>query len=144
MERPFGWLPCRLLTDGLLAQMSSAARQLYLLLALAADRRGLSYYGDRRIQSVLQLGSHELRSARDELTALDLVAFEAGIYQLLSLPTTRPECPTPTSSQPSQATPAPPDATSERTASPTQPSPLHVSDETRQLLRRTFGHDFGV
>jgi len=55
IERPFGWLPCRLLTGGMLAQMSGPARQLYLLLALAADRRGLSFCGDRRIQQTLGL-----------------------------------------------------------------------------------------
>ena len=64
IERPFGWLPCRLLTDGLLTAISPSARQLYLVLALAADRQGLSSFGDTRLQRVLDLPAPDLAAAR--------------------------------------------------------------------------------
>ena len=68
IERPFGWLPCRLLSDGWLETLSQPAQLLYLLLAMAADRQGLSFYGDARIEHVLALGAGELVRARQELT----------------------------------------------------------------------------
>ena len=145
IERPFGWLPCRLLTGGMLARMSGPARQLYLLLALAADRRGLSFYGDRHIQQTLGLDPDELEDARAELIAVDLLAFEDGTYQLLSWPTAsrrRPAAPAPADDAPVvRSSPKEPHGPP---ASPTPRVPLRVSDETRQTLRRLFGHDFGV
>ncbi len=133
IERPFGWAPCRLLNTGLLAEMSSCATKLYLLLVLAADRRGLSCYGDRRIQQVLDLQPGELRHARAELVALDLLAFDASTYQLLSFPVAHcPRSPPATSSDPAEATHATPTA------------PHGLSDETKETLRRLLGRDFGV
>jgi hypothetical protein len=86
IERPFGWLPCRLLTDGLLTSISPSARQLYLVLALAADRQGLSCFGDNRLQRVLDLADSDLEAARAELLRRDWIAFDGSTYQLLSLP----------------------------------------------------------
>jgi hypothetical protein len=85
-ERPFGWLPCHLLSGDLLRLMSTCAKALYLHLALAADRCGLSFWGDRRIQETIGLDAAELQQAREQLIQLDLLAFDGRTYQLLSLP----------------------------------------------------------
>jgi hypothetical protein len=89
-ERPFGWLSCRLLKGDLLRLMSTSAKALYLHLALAADRRGLSFWGDRRIQETIGLNPAELQKAREQLIALDLLAFDGHSYQILSLPESAP------------------------------------------------------
>ncbi len=86
MDRPFGWAPCRLVSSGLLPRLSLAAKALYLGLCLVADRRGLSYWSDRRLEALLGLDTAELQHAREELVHYDLLAFDGRLYQLLSLP----------------------------------------------------------
>lgn len=86
VERPFGWVPCRMLTNGTIASMSPDERQLYLLLALAADRQGVSFYGDKRITRIWGCTSQELELARHALMARELVAYDGATYQLLPLP----------------------------------------------------------
>ncbi len=90
LERPFGWLPLRLVTEGTWARLSAPAQQLYAFLALVADRQGVSFYGEARLSALLHRSLAEVRAARDELRAGDLLAFERGTYQLLALPGPRP------------------------------------------------------
>ncbi len=84
VEPPFGWIPFRILTSGLLAQLSLQAKLLYFFLCLVADEQGMSYYGERRLKDLLGLA--EPARARDELESQDLLAFDGTFYQLLSLP----------------------------------------------------------
>jgi len=86
VERPFGWIPFRILTSGILAQLSPTAKLLYFFLCLVADKKGISYYGDRRLTSVLKMPGPALAVARAELCRQDLLAFDGRLYQLLSLP----------------------------------------------------------
>jgi hypothetical protein len=86
VEPPFGWIPFRILTSGLLAQLSLQAKLLYFFLCLVADEQGMSYYGERRLKDLLGLA--EPARARDELQSQDLLAFDGTFYQLLSLPGT--------------------------------------------------------
>lgn len=86
LERPFGWAPFRLLSSGQLARLSVSATALYLVLCLVADRQGLSYWGNARLQALVGLHAEALRRARDELQRHDLLAFDGKLYQLLSLP----------------------------------------------------------
>jgi hypothetical protein len=130
-ERPFGWLPCRLLRGELLRLMSTSTKALYLHLALAADRCGLSFWGDRRIQETIGLDAAELHQAREQLVELDLLAFDGRTYQLLSLP--EPRSPV----RPRGAAPS------------TEADPCdHVTDDNeipeqaRRILRRILGRDF--
>lgn len=90
LERPFGWLPLRLLTEGHWARLSAPAQQLYAFLALVADRQGVSFYGEARVTALLHRTPEELRAARAELIARDLLGFHRGTYQLLALPGTPP------------------------------------------------------
>ncbi len=144
IEKPFAWIPCRLLTGGTLAQMSRNARQLYLLLALAADRRGLSFYGDARIQEILGFSAAEIEAARAELIDRDLLACHGRDYQLLSLPARPVHLVSRTSRAPTRnpaanpPTPHSPKAPSRETDSAQRSSmPLEVREE----LRRIFGRD---
>jgi hypothetical protein len=95
LERPFGWIPFRILTSGRLRQLSRDAKLLYFFLCLVADARGISFYGEVRLCQLLALSPPELRHAREQLCRRDLLAFDDRIYQLLSLPSepSRPEPP---------------------------------------------------
>lgn len=86
MERPFGWIPFRILSAGWLQQLEREAKLLYLFLCLVADAQGVSYYGDARLCRLLDLTLAELERARDGLCCRDLLAFDGRVYQLLSLP----------------------------------------------------------
>lgn len=48
-EGAFGWLDATLLHDGWLAEVGPHAAAAMLLLALAADRRGASFFGRSRM-----------------------------------------------------------------------------------------------
>ena len=91
IEKPFCWLPFRLLKDGTLACLSDRAKLLYLFLCLAANRQGLSYYSDKRIQANFELNSNDIELARNELIKKDLIAHNGRVYQLLSLPSAGPQ-----------------------------------------------------
>lgn len=82
----FGWIDRRFLRDGHLRLRTRNALSLYLLLVLAADSRGVSFYGDRLVRHLLGLGAEELESAREELVGAGLVAWSRPIYQVLSIP----------------------------------------------------------
>ena len=131
IERPFGWLPCRLITGGWLEAMSQPAKLLYPLLATAADRRGLSFYGDRRIEQLLALGPTDLARAREELIDADLLAFDGRIYQLLSLPRYAPRCP------PEIADPQPPETAQPQQVGPARPALCGQHDSTGPVSAAT-------
>jgi len=57
-----------------------------LLLVSVSDANGLSYYSDKSICRLVQLTVERLGSARQKLITADLVAYEAPIYQVLSIP----------------------------------------------------------
>jgi hypothetical protein len=82
----FAFLPNRFLHDGFFASLSHTERALYLFLVLAADRYGVSYYGQDRICSTLELTLDEYLLVRDSLIANDLIAFDGCCFQVLSLP----------------------------------------------------------
>ena len=86
IERPFGWIPFRLLKSGLLAELDTPAKLLYFFLCLVADPYGVSFYGEKRLRQLLRLSAVEVSSARMELIQRDLLAFDGRVYQLLSLP----------------------------------------------------------
>jgi len=53
-----------------------------------ADQNGLSFYGDGTLATLLRMPLLALVQARDELLAHDLIAHEARLTQVLSLPPT--------------------------------------------------------
>lgn len=89
--RGFGWIDHRLLRNGYLGRCSTESLALYVLLVCASDAQGLSYYSDSRMAEILGLEPAILRSCRQELIGLGLIAYQKPLYQLLSLEEGLPE-----------------------------------------------------
>jgi hypothetical protein len=82
----FAFIPNRFLRDGFLAALAPDELRLYVLLVLASDRRGLSFYHYDTLCSILEVTLDEYIAARDGLIAKDLVAYDGTRFQVLSLP----------------------------------------------------------
>jgi len=90
IEGSFAWIDHRLLRNGYLAALTHEEQALYLFLALAADRHGVSFYRKEKICDLLGLDFGPFEVARDRLLDLKLIAFEPysaaapnGHYQVL-------------------------------------------------------------
>jgi len=90
IEGSFAWIDHRLLRSGYLQVMGHEDQALYLFLALAADRYGVSFYRKEKICDILGLDWGPFEVARDRLMDLKLIAFAPysalspnGYYQLL-------------------------------------------------------------
>jgi hypothetical protein len=82
----FSWIDQRLVGEGHIARCGGAqALALYLLLVTVADSQGLSYYSDKTAARLLSLSQPELRQARNNLLSAGLIAYQAPLYQVLSL-----------------------------------------------------------
>jgi hypothetical protein len=64
---------------------------LYFFLAAVSDRQGLSFYNDATLAVRLRVREEAVVAARDELVVHDLVAYQAPLTQVLSLPSRRVE-----------------------------------------------------
>jgi hypothetical protein len=147
VERPFGWVPCRMLSNGTITSMSPTERQLYLVLALAADRNGISFHGEQRLQHILGFHQEELRRARAALMSRDLLAYDGTTYQLLPLP---PDAMPAVSMQRKASTPSTaasssiprPQAAPQRPSSPSgDPGRQGMPESVRDILRNLYGRD---
>jgi hypothetical protein len=67
-------------------RLSREAVVLYFFLAAVADKHGLSFYSDGTLATLLRMTLPALLQARDELLDHDLIAHEARLIQVLSLP----------------------------------------------------------
>jgi len=85
----FSWVDHRLVRDGLMRRCPAAAWGLYLFLVTVGDAEGLSYYSDRSLCRELNLAEEELTAARLRLMEEDLLAWEAPLYQVVSVPERR-------------------------------------------------------
>jgi len=91
--RSFAWIDHRLRSEGFLERLRPEDLGLYLFLALAADRNGLSCWRLDRIQRAVPcFDRHALWDARTRLAKLDLIAYRPwyqdepdGCYQVLSV-----------------------------------------------------------
>lgn len=84
----FAFLPHRFLREGFFASLAPDALRLYLLLVLAADRNGLSFYHYDSLCSLLEIPLETYIRARNALIDKDLIAFDGTRFQVLSLPDT--------------------------------------------------------
>ena len=86
----FSWLDHRLVRERYLDRCSAEALAVYLFLVTVADAEGLSFYGNASVCARLGLEAARLEAARQTLIDGDLIAYEAPLYQVLSLdrPTT--------------------------------------------------------
>ena len=85
----FSWVDQRLVRDGYLDQCDAPAAALYLFLVTVADAQGLSYFGEPTLMQRLHLQAAELHAARERLITLQLLAYQAPLYQVLALPAAR-------------------------------------------------------
>jgi hypothetical protein len=93
VPRSFAWIDHRLRSDGILPRLQPADLGLYLFLALAADRNGLSCWRLDRIERAIPcFDRHALWQARSRLGEMDLIAYRPwrpgdpdGSYQVLSV-----------------------------------------------------------
>ena len=90
IEGSFAWLDHRLLRNGYVEVMSHPDMAVYVFLALAADRHGISFYRKEKICDTVGLDWSEFEATRRRLVALSLIAFEPyrpgdpnGYYQIL-------------------------------------------------------------
>jgi hypothetical protein len=90
IEKSFAWIDHRLLRNGYLPVMTHQDQALYLFLALAADRHGVSFYRKEKICDLLDLDWGQFEMTRRRLIDLKLIAFESyspaspnGYYQVL-------------------------------------------------------------
>jgi hypothetical protein len=131
----FSWVDQALVQRHLIDRLEPRAAALYLFLVTVADAQGLSYYGAGTLAQRLKLSADELCAARSQLVALELLAYEAPLYQVLALPgialAARPA--------PGSATPATTPATASlpRPPSPDNTSgPVSLADLLAQMERR--------
>jgi hypothetical protein len=82
----FAFLPHRFLREGFVASLAPDELRLYVLLVLAADRHGLSFYHYDSICSLLEITLETYIHARNALIDKDLIAFDGTRFQVLSLP----------------------------------------------------------
>lgn len=95
VPRQFSWVDQRLVRDGYLDQCDTRAAALYLFLVTVADAQGLSYFGEPTLMHRLHLEAAELHAARERLVELQLLAYQAPLYQVLALPAPRSEAAAP-------------------------------------------------
>jgi hypothetical protein len=81
----WSWVDRRFLRE-YAERLSRDAVLLYFFLTAVADQNGLSFYGDGTLATLLRMPLPALVQARDELLALDLIAHEVRLTQVLSLP----------------------------------------------------------
>jgi len=82
----FAFLPNRFLRGGFFVSLSRDELALYVLLVLAGDRQGVSFYHYDSLCSLLELPAERYLQARNALIDKDLIAFDGTRYQVLSLP----------------------------------------------------------
>lgn len=89
----FGWLEDRLLHEDWLARLGPQGISVMVLLALAADRHGASFYSRQRMADKLGISRQDVDQALNRMLELRLVAHRPwrqgsldGIWQLLPLP----------------------------------------------------------
>jgi hypothetical protein len=83
----FSWIDHRFLREGFDQGLTRLEKLLYFVLVAVSNHDGVSFYSDARLAELLDIRfPHELKAARNELVARDLIAYEDGIYQVLDLP----------------------------------------------------------
>lgn len=82
----FAFLPHRFISDGFMKSLGADELLLYYFLVTVADQNGISYYGPKRICSLLKMDYGQYVNARDLLMVRDLIAYDETFFQVLELP----------------------------------------------------------
>lgn len=91
----FSWVDQVFVQRHFIDRCCARAAALYLFLVTVADAQGLSYYSQSTLTARLHLSHEELAAAREQLIELELIAYQAPLYQVLALPATQPTMPAP-------------------------------------------------
>jgi hypothetical protein len=91
----FAFIEHRFLRDGFFTSLDQPERSLYVFLALASDRQGMSYYGYDKICRLNGMLVDDYIIARNGLIDKDLIAFDGTLFQVLCLPEKPLEVPRP-------------------------------------------------
>ena len=81
----FSWIDRRFLRE-FAVRLSGDAVFLYFFLTAVSDQHGLSYYSETTLALRLRTSEAAILQAREELISYDLVAYQAPLTQVLSLP----------------------------------------------------------
>jgi hypothetical protein len=101
----FSWVDQALVQRHLIDRLDARAAALYLFLVTVADAQGLSYYGSASLMQRLHLSTQEFGAARLQLIELELLAYEAPLYQVLAIAGTPAAPRTPSTSAASASPP---------------------------------------
>ena len=124
VPQQFSWVDQALVQQHFIDRCEARSAALYLFLVTVADAQGLSYYGSACLMQRLHLGPEELAAARGQLIGLELIAYQAPLYQVLAI----------------SAPPAAPRATSTLPPPPRDSSgPVSVAQLLGQLESRRRG-----
>jgi len=85
----FSWVDQALVQRHFIDRCDARAAALYLFLITVSDAQGLSYSGESTLAARLHLSTEELGAARAQLIEIELIAYQAPLYQVLALPGTR-------------------------------------------------------
>lgn len=86
MEYPFGWIPQRFVTDGIMKTLRIEEILLYIFLSLVSDKNGISWYGDKRISELTGIPAVGIITARFGLEKKGFIAYKKPYYQVLQMP----------------------------------------------------------
>lgn len=132
----FSWVDQALVQRRLIDRCDARSAALYLFLVTVADAQGLSYYGATTLAARLGLSQVELDAARARLIELELLAYEAPLYQVLALPGS---VPLPSAAQPSARSSMPmpmPPSGAPQPLTPRAAPMQHIGELLAQLERR--------
>ena len=120
----FSWGDQALVQRHFIDRCEARAAALYLFLVTVSDAQGLSYYGASTLAQRLHLSTEELAAARAQLIELELIAYQAPLYQVLALPGTR------------VASRTPPRVPAQAPVPETSPGPVSLAQLLDQMERR--------
>ena len=86
----WSWVDRRFLRQ-FASKLSGDAVFLYFTLVAVSDKHGLSFYSDNSMALMIRTSLPSLSKARDELIRFDLIAYQAPLVQVLSLPPEQPK-----------------------------------------------------
>lgn len=91
VPKSFSWIDHRLVREKHIDQCTHTQSASSMVLACAADSKGLSFYGDKAVMSRLSMDQDELDEARFGLIKHGLIAWQKPIYQVLGFDSPPPK-----------------------------------------------------
>jgi hypothetical protein len=132
VPQQFSWVDQALVRSRLIDRLDARAAALYLFLVTVADAQGLSYWGAATLGRRLGLSAGELEAARARLVELELLAWQAPLYQVLALP--QQGVPSPGAAPTATPTPTPTPAVAVAVAPPMNSPPALAATPSNSSL----------